>query len=316
MPTIEDKYAFDENYKVFGKGSHGKVIVGKVRADPGSEVAIKVSEESMDMEANILEFLKDKCSNNILQKLDYFKSPSKYYLVTEYLKDHITLDEWIKRFRDVSVDTKINVITQIQRTIDCIHKNNVVHRDIKPENIMINNSSQNPNIKMIDFGSACIYECDNVDSGTAAYLPPEFNKNHMNFINNKYRDLWAVGITLLDVLVSSRFYDCAFKYLMNIKSIRDKLLSDYSRKESLETIINKHLHDGNLETSENKILLDFLDSTLVSVYLASNVKKYAKCILINNDIIDDVSLSILQQCIVPLISTEKDRKIIIYKQHA
>jgi len=57
-----------------------------------------------------------------------------------------------------------------------LHENNIVHRDIKPDNIMMKDDSENPEIKLIDFGlSNVINNGRKLETivGTPYYLAPE-----------------------------------------------------------------------------------------------------------------------------------------------
>ena len=47
------------------------------------------------------------------------------------------------------------LVYQALRTLNYLHKNNIVHRDIKPDNIMINHNNE---AVLIDFGVSALLE--------------------------------------------------------------------------------------------------------------------------------------------------------------
>ena len=77
-----------------------------------------------------------------------------------------------------------------------MHKRDIVHRDIKPENILISPEEEGDalNIKLTDFGFACVYDSDvglKTVLGTPYYMAPELVKRQ------KYGpgvDIWALGV--------------------------------------------------------------------------------------------------------------------------
>jgi calcium-dependent protein kinase len=80
---------------------------------------------------------------------------------------------------------------------------NIIHRDLKPENILIEKrENSNYNIKIIDFGTAKIYEKNKNEKkviGSAYYIAPEvLTENY-----NQMCDLWSCGV-ILYILLSGR----------------------------------------------------------------------------------------------------------------
>jgi len=77
----------------------------------------------------------------------------------------------------------------------------VIHRDIKPENIMIMGRENNGylNVKLIDFGTAKIFEIGNMQKGlvgSSYYIAPEV-------IRGKYDescDIWSIGVIMYIML--------------------------------------------------------------------------------------------------------------------
>lgn len=83
--------------------------------------------------------------------------------------------------------------------ISYCHNKNIVHRDLKPENIMLESEKSYEDIKIIDFGTAQVYDPSKhlkEQIGTPYYIAPEV-------LNKKYGkecDLWSSGVIVFILL--------------------------------------------------------------------------------------------------------------------
>ena len=80
---------------------------------------------------------------------DIFEENNTAYLVMEYL-DGCTLAQMLKE-KIMPVEEALKMIRPVIRSLQEIHKNNLIHRDITPDNIFITKSGE---LKVLDFGSA------------------------------------------------------------------------------------------------------------------------------------------------------------------
>lgn len=90
--------------------------------------------------------------------------------------------------------------------IEYIHSHNIVHRDIKLENILLNDSKNPYDIKIIDFGISGLLSDiggDNIHAGTMAYSPPEIISK-ANLASSPKIDIWGLGVVLY-LLLTKRF---------------------------------------------------------------------------------------------------------------
>jgi calcium-dependent protein kinase len=75
----------------------------------------------------------------------------------------------------------------------------IIHRDLKPENILLAGTDKNTILKIIDFGTAKIFEKDKNEHkmiGSCYYMAPEvLTKNY-----NEKCDLWSCGVILYILL--------------------------------------------------------------------------------------------------------------------
>ncbi len=81
---------------------------------------------------------------------DIFEENNTAYLVMEYL-DGCTLAQMLKEKKIMPVEEALKMIRPVIRSLQEIHKNNLIHRDITPDNIFITKSGE---LKVLDFGSA------------------------------------------------------------------------------------------------------------------------------------------------------------------
>ena len=74
-----------------------------------------------------------------------------------------------------------------------------MHRDLKPENLLLDKDTDNPKIKIIDFGTSQVFDPDAKMSqkfGTPYYIAPEVLKKSYN----EKCDLWSCGVILYILL--------------------------------------------------------------------------------------------------------------------
>jgi calcium-dependent protein kinase len=90
-------------------------------------------------------------------------------------------------------------LKQVLSCVSYCHHHGVVHRDLKPENILLEDNKSFDQIKVIDFGTALMFNPDQQFQdtiGTPYYIAPEvLNKNY-----SKECDLWSTGVILYILL--------------------------------------------------------------------------------------------------------------------
>ncbi len=106
---------------------------------------------------------------------------------------------------------KLDIMTQMARGLNFLHKHKIAHRDIKPENVLIQRIVENSKqivVKLTDFGLAKFHEQDTVHTsmktnvGTQWYKAPEFwNAGLDGTIRyHKTVDIYALGLTCLSII--------------------------------------------------------------------------------------------------------------------
>ena len=88
--------------------------------------------------------------DGIVRVYDSFEANNTAYIIMEYL-DGETLTAYLGREGKISVDKAIELLTPVIRSLESVHKADIIHRDIAPDNIIITKDGQ---VKLIDFGAA------------------------------------------------------------------------------------------------------------------------------------------------------------------
>ena len=198
--------------KLLGSGAFGEVWLVHHK-DLERDFAMKIikkrkNKSSDDKEIiNEISILKKLDHPKILKIVDFYSTPKKYYIITEYCPEGELFNEIIKvgKFDEGQAAFIIN---QILKAVSYCHKMNIIHRDIKPENIMITNREKNGclQVKLIDFGTAKIFERgrqENKYVGSSYYMAPEILKRQYD----EKCDLWSIGVILYILLTGRPPFD-------------------------------------------------------------------------------------------------------------
>ena len=203
-----------DSYKIMeklGEGSYGTVWKVKQRKTNLIRAMKKITKntnsksETVNEIINEIELLKKLDHPNIVKIFEFFIEPDGYYLITEYCGGGELFDA-IKKNGCFTEPVAANIMYQIFNAINYCHQtNNIIHRDRKPENILIVSKDESTgfyNVKIIDFGTAKIYEKNknlNKIIGSSYYIAPEvLLKNY-----NEKCDIWSCGV-ILYILLSGR----------------------------------------------------------------------------------------------------------------
>lgn len=118
----------------------------------------------------------------------------------EYV-DGPNLQQMLRAEGTIPQDRALSIACQVLMALDYAHRLHVVHRDIKPANILV---AAGNTVKLVDFGLAEILATNSYagGAGTYAYMAPEdFDEERHS---DHRSDLWAVGVTLFEMLTGHR----------------------------------------------------------------------------------------------------------------
>ena len=142
--------------------------------------------------------------DNVIKVYQALAEDENIFLVMEYCPSGSVRDLLITSGQMTCGEAVTMAIT-VCNGLEALHRQKIVHHDIKPENLMIGNDGK---IKISDFGIV------NTTNGTLHYMAPE--KFHDGCDPNDVRaDIYAVGITLFEVLAGKRPFNGSRAQLLN-----------------------------------------------------------------------------------------------------
>ncbi|KAL0956418.1 hypothetical protein HGRIS_002566 [Hohenbuehelia grisea] len=203
---------------ILGQGTFGQVVKCQ-NLKTHEIVAVKVVKnkpayfnQSM-MEVTILDLLNKTCDPNdehhILRLRDSFIHRSHLCLVFELLSSN--LYELIKQnqFQGLSTQLVKVFMAQLLDAMTVLKEARLIHCDLKPENILLK-SLQSPQIKVIDFGSAC-HEKQTVYT----YIQSRFYRSPEVLLGMPYTasiDVWSLGCIAVELFLGLPLFPGTSEY--------------------------------------------------------------------------------------------------------
>lgn len=165
----------------------------------------EVQKEKLKKEARRLRRLHN---SNIVKVHDLFEENGTVYYVMDYI-DGESLSKRLKRTsKPLSEDEVRNILPQLLKALDEVHRNGIWHLDIKPANIMVDSHGK---ALLIDFGASKQLRSSegySVSTSTAmcytpGYAPMEqIEQNFDKF--GPWTDFYALGATLYCLLTTKK----------------------------------------------------------------------------------------------------------------
>ncbi|KAM6502043.1 Protein kinase-like domain containing protein [Amanita muscaria] len=220
---VNDWLGTEEGHKylildILGQGTFGQVVKCQ-NMKTHEVVAVKVVKnkpayfnQSM-MEVTILELLNKSCDPNdehhILRLRDSFIHRNHLCLVFELLSSN--LYELIKQnqFQGLSTQLVKVFMAQLLDAMTVLKDARLIHCDLKPENILLK-SLQSPQIKIIDFGSAC-HERQTVYT----YIQSRFYRSPEVLLGMNYTaaiDVWSLGCIAVELFLGLPLFPGTSEY--------------------------------------------------------------------------------------------------------
>ena len=211
-----------------GKGKDTIIYKGTCRRplgvtqEVGKTVAIKVYSKNkvthtklraIKREVAMMAFLERKGIPNIVHAYTGFSDDLNYYIVMEHCEGGDLLEWILTRGKALHErDALQSIVVPLLSTLNQMHALGIVHRDLKLENIFL---GKDLSIKLGDFGlTMSMYQESAISPvGTVEYMAPEvlalppvdaiLNKtiDPKSIVpNNEKVDVWALGVTLFELV--------------------------------------------------------------------------------------------------------------------
>ena len=163
---------------------------------------------------------------NIIQILDYGVTPNKApfdgspFYVMEYFAGQ-TLEDLLIEQKNLTLDSIINIISQVCAGLKEAHQKGIIHRDLKPQNIfLVAGGILGKIVKIIDFGIAKNISSDQEDQtkltqdgafiGTYRYASPEQCRGLPNI--DQRTDIYSLGVILYEAISGKNPYNLDGKF--------------------------------------------------------------------------------------------------------
>jgi serine/threonine protein kinase len=241
LEGMNGKYHFDPSdpKTLIGEGGMGRVFKG-IDTNTGKPVAIKVLYRELTNNSDFVERARREASirirhKNLVEMLDFVEKNGIYHDISEFLEGE-TLQKKIESLKTTgkvfSQFEAKKIILEICNGLEELHNRNFIHRDVDPSNIMISNDGS---VKLFDFG--VVKKTDSVNKnhtavgvqvGKTQYSSPEQIRNQDPRDIGPACDIYALGITLYEMLTGELPFDGATEYEI-LKKKNESLLPHNSK---------------------------------------------------------------------------------------
>jgi uncharacterized repeat protein (TIGR02543 family) len=133
-------------------------------------------------------------TEGIVLVYESFQENNTAYIVMEHL-DGQTLTDYMAEKGKLSAEKSIQLLMPVIRSLQKVHKQDIIHRDIAPDNIMVTKDGQ---VKLIDFGAARYATTSHSRSLTVlvkpGYSPEEQYRSSGD--QGSWTDVYSIGATM------------------------------------------------------------------------------------------------------------------------
>ncbi|PON77601.1 Serine/threonine protein kinase [Parasponia andersonii] len=229
---------------VLGHGTFGQVAKCWV-PETGSFVAVKIIKnqpayyQQALVEVSILTTLNKKYDpedkHHVVRIYDYFVFQRHLCICFELLDTNLYELIKINHFRGLSLSIVQLFSKQILRGLALLKDAGIIHCDLKPENILLCTSVKPAEIKIIDFGSACME-----DRTVYSYIQSRYYRSPEVVLGYQYTtaiDMWSFGCIVAELFLGLPLFPGAseFDLLRRMIEILGGQPPDYLLKEAKNT---------------------------------------------------------------------------------
>ncbi|KAF8380839.1 hypothetical protein HHK36_028334 [Tetracentron sinense] len=248
---------------VLGHGTFGQVAKCWI-SETNSFVAVKIIKnqpayyQQALVEVSILTTLNKKFDpedkHHIVRILDYFVYQRHLCISFELLGTNLYELLKINKFRGLSLSIVQLFSKQILHALVLMKDAGIIHCDLKPENILLCTTVKPAEIKIIDFGSACME-----DRTVYSYIQSRYYRSPEVLLGSQYTtaiDMWSFGCIVAELFLGLPLFPGAseFDLLRRMIEILGGQPPDHVLKEAKNTSkffkrVGSVHHVGNSEAS-------------------------------------------------------------------
>jgi len=210
--SMPDKIGRYQILERVGRGGMGVLYRGH---DPvlDREVAVKVmlADFSDDTEQMRPRFYREAKSaaklqhRNIVTVFEFAEENNQPHIVMEFLRG-APLSVRMEEPPPLTLDDKLDIVTQLCSGLGYAHQEGIVHRDVKPANVFV---LQDGTVKLLDFGIAKLATSTLTRQGdvvgSAPYMSPEQIAGAQDLDGRS--DVWSTGVLLYELLTGRKPFE-------------------------------------------------------------------------------------------------------------
>jgi len=216
--TFQEIYSLTGD--ILGEGAYAQVRTC-INMYTGVEYAVKIIDKNQPTHSRSRVFkeidLFHRCQGheNIIQLVEYFEQPDKFYLVFEKVSGGQLLDH-IQRRVCFTEKEAATIISNVSSALEHLHAKGIAHRDLKPENVLCMYEDTITPVKLCDFdlGSGIKFHSGGGSEttpllftpvGSAEFMAPEvveafIEDSDEELMYDKRCDLWSLGVMMYILL--------------------------------------------------------------------------------------------------------------------
>lgn len=211
-------------------GEGGYASVYKCTDDIGIRYACKILPKERNkryrVENEICAMNRMSFSCKVVKLVDACENDNNYYIIQEWCRGG-TVKDYIANHHNFGENTVASFVRGALRGLHHMHTEGVIHRDIKAANILLDDTSEDANVKIGDLGTSLMIDSEQYISpdlvGTPWFMAPET-------LNGEWKttsDIWSVGVFTYQLLTGAMpFNDFQYPFKPRISQIWRSILND------------------------------------------------------------------------------------------
>ncbi|XP_060577857.1 ribosomal protein S6 kinase alpha-5-like isoform X1 [Ruditapes philippinarum] len=168
--------------------------------------AVKIVSRRIDVNREVTLLKLCQGHRNIVQLVEVFFDELHTYMVLQLCEGGELLNR-IRKKKNFCEPEASEIMWKLVQAVDFMHSRGVVHRDLKPENLLFEDSSEQAEVKIIDFGFARLKPGNQQLSTPCFTLPYGAPEVLLQATTNRDKegydescDLWSLGVILYTML--------------------------------------------------------------------------------------------------------------------